>query len=86
MKKFCSSRGIEHQTSAPCNPEQNGKAERDIRTVNEMIRAMIFGRNLPKKLWSEAICMAAWILNHSVTAKSEITPYERWFGVKPTLS
>lgn len=86
MQKFCRSRGIEHQTTAPYNPEQNGKAERDIRTITEMIRAMIFGRNLPKKLWSEAVSMAAFILNRSTTSKSNKTPYERWFLEKPDLS
>jgi len=86
MQKFCKSRGIEHQTIAPYNSEQNGKAERDIRTVTEMIRAMIFGRNLPKKLWSEAVGMASYILNRSTTSKNNKTPYERWFEKKPNLS
>lgn len=86
MQKFCKSHGIEHQTTAPYNPVQNGKAERDSRTVNEMIKAMIFGRGLPKKLWSEAINMATYVLNRSTTSKSNLTPYERWFNRKPNMS
>lgn len=85
MQKFCKSRGIDHQFTAPYNPEQNGKAERDIRTVTEIIRAMIFGRNLLKKLWSETVGMAAYILNRSTTSKCNKTPYERWFGRKPNI-
>lgn len=86
FKKFIKARGMEHQTSAPYNPEQNGKSERDIQTINEMIRSMIFGRHLPKYLWSEAINMAAYILNRSVTSKSNKSPYERWTGKEPDLS
>lgn len=86
FKKFIKEHGIEHQTTAPYNPEQNGKSERDIQTINEMIRAMIFSRHLPKYLWSEAINMAAYILNRSTTSKSNKSPFERWNGKKPDLS
>ncbi|KMQ88074.1 retrovirus-related pol polyprotein from transposon tnt 1-94 [Lasius niger] len=86
FKKFVKARGMEHQTSAPYNPEQNGKSERDIQTINEMIRSMIYGRHLPKYLWSEAINMAAYILNRSVTSKSNKSLFERWAGQKPDLS
>jgi len=51
-----------------------------------MIRSMIFGRHLPRYLWSEATNMAAYILNRSVTSKSNKSPFERWAGEKPDLS
>jgi len=86
FKRLVRARGIEHQTSAPYNPEQNGKSERDIQTINGMIRSMIFGRHLPRYLWSEATNMAAYILNRSVTSKSNKSPFERWTGKKPDLS
>lgn len=47
---------------------------------------MIYGRHLRKYLWSEAINMAAYILNRSVTSKSNKSPFERWTGQKPDLS
>jgi hypothetical protein len=86
FRKFVKSRGIEHQTSAPYNPEQNGKSERDIQTINEMIRSMIYGQHLPKYLWSEAINMAIYILNRSITSNNNKSPFERWTGKKPDLS
>lgn len=85
FKYFCRQRGIEHETSAPYNPEQNGQAERDIRTINEMMKSMIYGRDLQKKIWSEAARMAEWILNRLPTSKSNRTPYERWYGKVPNL-
>lgn len=35
-------RGIIHETTAPHNPEQNGKAEREIRTLMESAHSMMF--------------------------------------------
>lgn len=86
FNKFTKARGIKHQTSIPYNPEQNGKSERNIQTINEMIRSMIYGRNLSKYLWSETVNMAAYILNRSATNKSNKSPFERWFNKKPVWS
>jgi len=83
FKRFVKTPGIEHQTSAPYNPEQNGKSERDIQTINGMLRSMIFGKNLPKYLWSEALNMTAYILIRSATSKNNKSPFERWTGKKP---
>lgn len=81
--KFLKTRGIEHQTTAPHNPKQNGKAEREIRTLTEMMRAMIFGRKLPKFLWCYAVVMAADILNKTMTRSDGMSPYKAWTGEKP---
>jgi len=35
MKKYLELKGIEHEMTAPFTPEQNGKAERDNRTIIE---------------------------------------------------
>lgn len=69
MNKFCKHKGIEHLTTAPFNSEQNGKAERENRTLLEMIRSMIFGRDMSKYLWAKAIQMAVFILKRTVTIK-----------------
>lgn len=86
MIKFMSARGIIHETTAPHNPEQNGKAEREIRTLSEMIRAMIFGRELPKCLWAEAVMSAAEILNKSMISKNGKSPFENWTGKEPNIN
>lgn len=41
--------GIQHQKTVPYTPEQNGRAERDMRTVVEAARSMIHSRGLNKK-------------------------------------
>jgi hypothetical protein len=42
--------GIIHELTAPYNSEQNGKAEREHQTVMDMVRSMMFGKEVRKTL------------------------------------
>ncbi|KAL5541407.1 hypothetical protein UlMin_043451 [Ulmus minor] len=44
----------------------NGVAERQNRTLKDMVRSMISHSTLPEKLWGEALKMATYILNRDV--------------------
>ncbi|GJR33155.1 retrovirus-related pol polyprotein from transposon TNT 1-94 [Tanacetum coccineum] len=46
--------GIEHQTSTPQTPEQNGVVERQNRTLVEAARTMLSASKLPLSFWAEA--------------------------------
>ncbi|GJS99129.1 retrovirus-related pol polyprotein from transposon TNT 1-94 [Tanacetum coccineum] len=46
--------GIEHQTSTPRTPEQNGVVERRNRTLVEAARTMLSASKLPLSFWAEA--------------------------------
>jgi len=77
--------GIEHQTTAPDSPQSNGKAERLNRTLDEMVRAMLYQGNLPESFWAEAMSSAAFILNYlPSSAIDDRTPFEAWYGNPPT--
>lgn len=72
-------RGIIHQTTVPYTPEQNGKAERENRTLVEAARTMLCAKGLPKKLWAEAVHTAAYVLNRTSKSNEEgKTPFELW--------
>ncbi|XP_052740381.1 uncharacterized protein LOC128198524 [Bicyclus anynana] len=58
-------------TSIEYTPQQNGKAEREIRTLVESARSMISSKNLPKELWAEAINNAVYIINRTGKSKVE---------------
>ncbi|GJY74367.1 retrovirus-related pol polyprotein from transposon TNT 1-94 [Tanacetum coccineum] len=47
--------GIEHQTSTPRTPEQNGIVERRNRTLVEAARTMLSASKLPLSFWAEAV-------------------------------
>lgn len=81
VKKITSSRGIVHQTTVPYSPEQNGSAEREMRTLVEAARAMIRGVGINSKLWAEAVNTANYVLNRTGTSSvAGMSPIELWSG------
>lgn len=87
FEKLFKSCGIERQTSTPYTPQQNGLAERTIRTLTERARCMLQDTDLPKKFWAEAMGTATYLKNRSVSRVLDgKTPYEIWTGSKPNLS
>ncbi|GJW74585.1 retrovirus-related pol polyprotein from transposon TNT 1-94 [Tanacetum coccineum] len=52
--------GIEHQTSTPRTPEQNGVVERRNRTLVEAARTMLSASKLPLSFWAEAVGNACY--------------------------
>lgn len=49
------------QHLSPGSPFQNGVAERMTRTLVEIVRAIIWHKNLRKEFWAEALSVAAYI-------------------------
>ncbi|GJV43374.1 integrase, catalytic region, zinc finger, CCHC-type containing protein [Tanacetum coccineum] len=58
--------GIEHQTSTPRTPEQNGIVERRNRTLVEAARTMLLASKLPLSFWAEAVATACYTQNRSI--------------------
>jgi hypothetical protein len=57
------------------------------RTLIELVRAMLFGRNLPSFLWAEGLAHAAYLRNRAPTkALDGKTPREVLTGEKPDVS
>ncbi|XP_071637504.1 uncharacterized protein [Temnothorax longispinosus] len=84
---YLKEKGITLETTAPYTPEQNGRTERDNRTIVECARTMLQAKQLPAQLWAEATATAVYTLNR--TGRSCVggskTPYEQWTGKKPNL-
>ena len=79
FKVFLSQKGIELETTAPYTPEQNGRAERDMRTIVESARSMLYAKDVPLYLWAEAVNTAVYILNRTSTSQApNSTPFEMW--------
>lgn len=80
--------GIARQHSCPYSHQQNGKAERAIRTIEGRVLAMITAVGAPMNLWGEATLTAAnlWEVTPSRTLPPGVTPFEMSHGRKPDLS
>jgi transposase InsO family protein len=84
---FCSKHGIKRQLTAAYTPQQNGVSERKNRTLMNMVRCMIAGRNVPKEFWPEAVKWANYVVNRSPTLSvKNITPEEAWSEIKPSVN
>lgn len=85
LKNWCLKKGINMDFSPAYSPQNNGKAERLNRTLCDKTRALLFDSGVDKKLWPEALRVAAYVTNRSPTTSLKITPYEKWTGRKPNL-
>ncbi|KAK2363323.1 secreted RxLR effector protein [Trifolium repens] len=83
---FCSENGIKRQLTAAYTPQQNGVSERKNMTLMNMVRSMLAGMNVPKRIWPEAVLWATYVLNRSPTMSvKDMTPEEAWSNVKPSV-
>ncbi|GKE60317.1 ribonuclease H-like domain-containing protein, partial [Tanacetum coccineum] len=79
--------GIQIRFSCLKTSQQNGKSERMIRTINNVIRTLLFQAHLPPSFWVEALHMAAYLLNllPSSAIQNEI-PCTKLFNKQPDYS
>ena len=71
----------------PHTPQQNGVTERANQTLTKWMRAMMKDMDCPTALWGEAVCTAAYCLNHIPTsANGGITLIQAFDGTTPDIS
>jgi hypothetical protein len=78
-------RGTAHDRSAPGNPQQNGVAERNNRTVVERVRTMLVGAGLSADYWGEALPTAVMLVNMSHRRGSPQSRYQMFTGRVPSV-
>ena len=86
FENYLRQHGIKHQTTVPYNPQQNGVAERMNRTILNMVRSMLFFKNVKIMFWVDVVLCAAYIKNRCPSnAIRNKTPYEMWYGHVPSV-
>lgn len=86
MKSIMVQNGIQHQTTVPFTPQQNGKSERMNRSIIEKTRCLLIDSKLPKTFWAEAANTAVYLINRTPCKRQNfLSPYETWYGRKPNL-
>eukprot|EP00877_Chromochloris_zofingiensis_P010255 jgi/Chrzof1/5483/Cz16g04290.t1 len=86
LNSYYSNKGIIAQHTVPYSPQQNGKAERLNRTLLDKARSMLADAGLPSQLWGEAVVTANYLRNRSPAAGKTATPWELFFGSRPSVS
>lgn len=87
LKSYFTEKGKRYHLTVPHTPQQNSIAERMNRTLVEKARSMIYGAELNKELWGEAILTATYLLNRIPTRAISLkkTPYELWHNKQPNI-
>jgi len=52
---FCKENGIRRQLTTVYTPQHNGVAERKNKTIMNMVRSMLYEKNIPRNFWPEAV-------------------------------
>lgn len=63
FKEYCETNRIKRQLTVAYTPKHNGAAERKNRTVMNMVRSLLVEKNVPRKLWAEAVNWGFYVLN-----------------------
>jgi hypothetical protein len=68
LHDLAATHSIHIRFSCPYTSQQNGKAERVIRTVNDIARTLLFQASMPPKFWVESLHAATYLLNRLPTS------------------
>ncbi|CAI7799914.1 unnamed protein product [Closterium sp. NIES-54] len=85
---FVDGKGIVHNLTRPYTPQQNGMAEREMRTAVESVRTMLLHMGVQHHWWHLALRQAVWVrkcLERSTTPPGT-TSYQLLTGKKPDLT
>ncbi|GKA53190.1 retrovirus-related pol polyprotein from transposon TNT 1-94 [Tanacetum coccineum] len=86
LNAFFKEEGIEHQTSTPRIPEQNGIVERRNCTLVEAARTTLSASKLPLFFWAEAITTSCYTQSRSIIIPThEKTAYHIINDRKPSI-
>jgi histone deacetylase 1/2 len=86
-REFFLNHGILLCFSCPYASPQNGKAERSLRTINDIIRTLLIHSSLPPQFWAEALRTATYLLNiRPSKANPNTTPFFSLFLSHPNYS
>ena len=86
FRGLCDELGIVQRYTVAGTSEQNGKAERGIRTMTDMIRTLLIAGKQDDNMWLDAAEYGAEIRNKVSVGNSEVTPHEIVYGSKADVS
>ena len=82
---FFLTHGVHLRMSCPYTSSQNGKTERIIRSLNNVVHCLLFQVSLPPSLWVEALQTATYHINIlPIKTLRSSTPHFPLFGTVPS--
>jgi hypothetical protein len=78
LADILSNRDTEHNFTVSYKPQQNGRAERLNRTLQDKARYLLIQSRLPHQFWGEAILTATFIYNRLPSSVHGLVPAALW--------
>ncbi|GAA5945689.1 hypothetical protein JCM10213_004856 [Rhodosporidiobolus nylandii] len=75
FKDMLAERGFVQRLSVPYTPQQNGRAERAVRTLKEKITTLLAKADLSRRWWAEVLYYAVFLLNSTPDSLTGVSPY-----------
>ena len=85
VKSICNKLRIEKRRSSANHSQGNDSAERSIRTMKDLIRAVLLHRQLPQTKWRPILPALLFALNASPSKATKCVPYNVVFGRNAVL-
>ena len=86
IKGICNILGIEKRRSSAYHSQGNGFAERNIRSVKDMLRSVLLQRKAQQTKWTSLLPELVFALNTSLSKAIKCTPHNVVFGRSARLS
>jgi len=84
LRLLLSSHGTQLRLSCPYTSQQNGKAERVLRSTNDYVRTLLIHSAAPSAFWAEALATVTCLINRRpCRATGMATPYALLLGTPP---
>ena len=85
VRNLLATHGIVLRLTCPYTSQQNGHAERILRTLNDNVRALLFHAHMPPHFWSDALATATTLLNvRPCQPRANLTPHQLLLGSPPS--
>lgn len=84
MRAFFSANGIAFRLLCPYASQQNDKAERILRTINECVRTLLIHSAAPFSFWAEALNTATYLINRRPCRTTDDITNQLLLGVPPS--
>jgi transposase InsO family protein len=84
LRSFLTRHGTTYRLSCPYTSPQNGKVERSIHSINDVLHTLLFQAKLPPTFWVEALNTATYLINRRPSTPLQFaTPYHILFDQEP---
>ena len=87
VRTLLTNHGTVFRLTCPYTSQQNGRAERILRTLNDYVRTLLFHAYMPPSFWPDALATSTLLLNvQPCRSRRQYAPHHLLFGTPPSYN